>query len=86
MKLFALTAPSKRCNLDQITLALISILDKLCCKAQITVPLVNSRVSRLCVHPFDPLSAPYGSHEWIRKILCFPRNLVAPELHDAHGV
>jgi hypothetical protein len=33
-----------------------------------------------------PLSAPGGSHEWIRKILCFPRNLVAPELHDAHGV
>src|SRR5450755_296167 len=41
--------------------------------------------SRLYVHAFDPLSAPCGSHEWIRKVLCFPRNLVAPELHDAHG-
>ena len=42
--------------------------------------------SRLCVHPFDPLRARCGSHEWIRKVLCFPRNFVAPELHDAHGV
>ena len=25
------------------------------------------------------------SHEWIREILRFPRNLVVPELHDAHG-
>src|SRR5580658_3130480 len=50
------------------------------------VSLANSRVSISCVHPFDPLSAPRGSHEWIRKVLCFPRNLVAPELHDAHGV
>src|SRR6476646_9414588 len=50
------------------------------------VSLANSRASRLCVHPFDPLSAPRGSHEWIRKVLCFPRNLVIPELHDAHGV
>src|SRR6266481_9617606 len=50
------------------------------------VSLANSRASRLCVHPFDPLSAPCGCHEWIRKVLCFPRNLVAPELHDAHGV
>jgi hypothetical protein len=32
------------------------------------------------------LSARCGCHEWIRKVLCFPRNLVAPELHDAHGV
>src|SRR5277367_312752 len=40
----------------------------------------------LCVHPFDPLSARCGSREWIRKVLCFPRNLVARELHDAHGV
>src|SRR5271165_2879249 len=48
--------------------------------------LANSRASRLCVHPFDPLSAPCGSREWIRKVLGFPRNLVAPELHDAHGV
>ena len=50
------------------------------------VSLANSRASRLCVHPFDPLSARCGSHEWIRKVLCFPRNLVVPELHDAHGV
>jgi hypothetical protein len=41
--------------------------------------------SRLCVHPFDPLSARCGRHERIRKVLCFPRNLVATELHDAHG-
>src|SRR4029077_9418396 len=46
----------------------------------------KSLVSRLCVRPFDPLSAPCGSHEWIREVLGFPRNLVAPELHDAHGV
>src|SRR5271156_3355827 len=45
-----------------------------------------SRASRLCVHPFDPFSAECGSHEWIRKVLSFPRNLVALELHDAHGV
>src|SRR5271170_5216155 len=50
------------------------------------VSLANSPASRLCVHPFDPLSAPCGSHEWIRKVLCFPRNFVAPELHYAHGV
>src|SRR5215469_2715170 len=48
--------------------------------------LANSRTSTLCVHPFDPLSAPCGSHEWIGKVLCFPRNLFVPELHDAHGV
>src|SRR6202044_180660 len=51
-----------------------------------TMPLANSRASRLCVHPFHQLSAPCGSHEWIRKVLRFPRNLVASELHDAHGV
>src|SRR6202167_33766 len=50
------------------------------------VSLANSRASRLCVHPFDPLSAPCGSHEWIRKVLGFPRNFVAAELHDAYGV
>ena len=50
------------------------------------LPARASRVTRLCVHPFDPLSAPCGSQEWIRKVLCFPRNLVAPKLHDAHGV
>src|SRR3981081_4665569 len=53
---------------------------------QIGRSLANSRPSRLCVQSFDPLSAPCGSHEWIRKGLCFPRNLVVPELHDAHGV
>src|ERR1700733_185321 len=47
--------------------------------------LANSR-PRLCGHAFHPLSARCGSHEWIRKVLRFPRNLVAPELHDAHGV
>src|SRR5215472_17259150 len=46
----------------------------------------NARASRLGVHPFDPLRAPCGSREWIRKVLGFPRNLVAPELHDAHSV
>src|ERR1700693_5782306 len=50
------------------------------------VSLANSRALRVCIHPFDPLSARCGSREWIRKVLCFPRNLVAPELHDAHGV
>src|SRR4029077_16049975 len=51
-------------------------------------PLIPPSVSpsRLCVNPFDPMSAPCGSHEGIRKVLCFPRNLVALELHDAHGV
>ncbi len=48
--------------------------------------LANSRASRLCAYPFDPLIAKCGSHKWIRKVLCFPRNLVASELHDAHGV
>src|ERR1700746_49693 len=42
--------------------------------------------SRLCGHPFDPLSAECGSGEWIRKVLCFARNLDAIEFHDAHGV
>jgi hypothetical protein len=50
------------------------------------VSFANSRAPRLCVHPFDPLSARCGSHKWIRKVLCFPRNLVVPEPHDAHGV
>jgi len=43
-------------------------------------------VSRLCVHALDPLRSPCGSHEWIRKVLRLPRNLVVFELHDAHGV
>jgi hypothetical protein len=38
------------------------------------------------VHVFDPLSAPCGGHEWICKVLRFPCNLIAPELHDAHGI
>jgi hypothetical protein len=37
-------------------------------------------------HPFDPLSAPRAGLERIRKVLGFPRNLGAAELHDAHGV
>src|SRR5579864_3573835 len=65
---------------------LASLPQQLFCKPQMAVSLANSRASRLCAHPFDPLSAPCGSHEWIRKVLCFPRNLVVPELHDAHGV
>src|SRR6202046_2490914 len=50
------------------------------------VSLANSRASRLCVHSFDPLSARCGSHEWIRKVLRFPRTLVVPDPHDAHGL
>src|SRR5271154_4136985 len=46
----------------------------------------NSRAARLCAHPFDPLSAKCGSREWIRKVLCFPHDLDAAKLHDAHGV
>src|SRR6516225_10223264 len=45
-----------------------------------------SRVSRLRVHPFDPLSTPGTRLERIRKVLCLPCNLVAAELHNAHGV
>ena len=41
---------------------------------------------RLLVHPFDPLCAPGARRERIGKILRFPGNLVADELHDAHGV
>src|SRR5690349_6476943 len=52
-----------------------------CCRAD-----VATSASRLCVHSFDPLSAPCGRQEWIRKVLCFPHDLVAPELHDAHGI
>jgi hypothetical protein len=37
-------------------------------------------------HPFDPLSAPHAGLERICKVLCFPCNLVAAELHDADGV
>ena len=33
-----------------------------------------------------PTGLAMGSHEWIRKILCFPRNFAVPELHDAHSV
>ena len=38
------------------------------------------------IHSFDPLSAKCGSWKWIRKVLCFPRDLDAGEFHDAHGV
>ena len=37
-------------------------------------------------HLFHPLSAPRAGLERIRKVLCFPCNFVAVELHDAHGV
>src|SRR6516164_997150 len=40
----------------------------------------------LRVHSFDPLRAPGARLERIGKILRFPCNLVAAELHDAHGV
>src|SRR6516225_4584232 len=40
----------------------------------------------LGVHPFDPLCTPGARLERIPKILCFPCNLVAAELHDAYGV
>ena len=49
-------------------------------------PGILGRVSRLRVHPFDPLSAPGARFERIRKVLRFPCNLPAAELHDAHGV
>ena len=52
----------------------------------LSVPLFRPFAAPLCGNPFDPLSAKCGSREWIRKVLCFPRNLVARELHDAHGV
>ena len=45
----------------------------------------SSRLEIMC-HPFDPLSARCGSHEWVRKVLRFPRNLLVPDSHDAHGV
>jgi len=64
----------------------VSLLSRqLCCKPAMAA-LANSRALRLCVHPFDPLSAECGSYKWIGKVLCFPRDLVALELHDAHGV
>src|ERR1700690_3562577 len=55
-------------------------------KPQMAMSLANSRAPRLRVHPFHPLSAKCGSREWIRKVLCLPRNLDAAELHDAHRV
>src|ERR1700722_3568352 len=52
-----------------------------------------ARTDRLAMPPhrnlgnaLDPLSAPCGGLEWIGKILRFPGDLVAAELHDAHGV
>src|SRR5271156_4126460 len=48
--------------------------------------LANSLASILCVHPFDPFSAECRSHEWICKVLRLPRNFVALEFHNAHGV
>src|SRR2546429_5147711 len=44
------------------------------CKPQMALPPADPHASRLVVHPFDPLSARCGSHEWIRKVLCFPRS------------
>lgn len=37
-------------------------------------------------HPFHPLRARCRSREWIGEVLCFPRDLVVFELHDAHRV
>src|ERR1700722_20794363 len=37
-------------------------------------------------HVLDPLSTPGAGLKRLRKVLCFPCNLVAAELHDAHGV
>jgi hypothetical protein len=48
--------------------------------------MVQPRASRLRVHPFDPLNTRCGSYERIRKVLCFPRHLIATELHDARRV
>ena len=48
--------------------------------------LANRGASRLCVHVFDPLRAKCGGREWVRKVLRFPRNLVASELHNTDGV
>src|ERR1700686_5097594 len=73
-------------SVQQASFRVAPLFPKECCRPQIAVSLASSRASRLCVHPFDPLSAQCGSHEWIRKVLYFPRNLVVPELHDAHGV
>src|SRR5262249_10366914 len=44
-----------------------------------------SRLEIMCPS-VRPIERAWGSHERIRKVLCFPRNLVVPELHDAHGV
>jgi len=41
---------------------------------------------RLGVDPLDPLRAPGGGLDWVRKELRLSRNLLAPELQDAHGV
>ena len=38
------------------------------------------------VHPFHILSASGTGLEWIREVLRFSRNLIAAELHDAHGI
>src|SRR5215469_12119557 len=54
---------------------------EVCCQKQTLVGF-----SWLRVHPFDPLCAPGARLERVCKILCFPCNLVAAELHDAHGV
>src|SRR3974390_822236 len=48
-------------------------------------PLMMDK-SAIQLHPFDPLRAPAPRLERIGKILRFPCNLVAAELHNAHGV
>src|SRR5664279_3714298 len=37
-------------------------------------------------HSFHILSATWAGLERVRKVVRFSRNLVTPELHDAHGV
>lgn len=37
-----------------------------------------------CVRPIERATG--GAREWIRKLLCFLRNLVVPEFRDAHCV
>jgi hypothetical protein len=47
---------------------------------------ISSILSAASRDLLNPLRAPCWSRERIRKVLCFPRHLVVPELHDAHGV
>jgi len=72
--------------LFQITATQQRKLDQPFSSPSLVAPSGGCAAGRLCVDPFDPLSAECGGHEWIRKVLCFVRNLIATELHDANGV